>query len=111
MAKDITPPEYPKLLERLKKRIQTARIKASLAVNQELILLYWQIGREIIVQQKIAGWGGKVVVQLANDLRKEFPEMKGLSRTNLLYMRKLASVWPDEKKSNSLLDKFPGDIM
>jgi predicted nuclease of restriction endonuclease-like (RecB) superfamily len=97
LSSKITLPEYPELLERLKERIKSARIKASLAVNQELILLYWQIGREIIAQQKIAGWGGKVIEKLAKDLRKEFPEMKGLSRTNLLYMRKLASVWPDEK--------------
>ncbi|MFH1842670.1 MAG: DUF1016 N-terminal domain-containing protein, partial [bacterium] len=61
------------------------------------MLLYWQIGREIIARQETVGWGGKVIERLANDLRREFPEMKGLSRTNLLYMRKFAEIWPDEE--------------
>lgn len=87
---------YQDLLARLKNQIRTAQVRAAVAVNQELILLYWGIGREILHRQASEGWGSKVVDRLARDLRSEFPEMKGLSRTNLLYMRAFAETWPDE---------------
>jgi predicted nuclease of restriction endonuclease-like (RecB) superfamily len=87
---------YQDLLARLKTQIRTAQVRAALAVNRELILLYWGIGREILQRQATEGWGSKVVERLAKDLRAEFPEMKGLSRTNLLYMRTFAATWPEE---------------
>ncbi|MCC7142225.1 MAG: DUF1016 family protein [Candidatus Eisenbacteria bacterium] len=79
----------------------------ALAVNSELILLYWYIGRELRSRQEQAGWGAKVVQQLADDLRWEFPDMKGLSRTNLMYMRKLAETWPEEAKVPQLVGQIP----
>ena len=82
--------EYGDFLQSLKKRIQQAQIKAALAVNRELVLLYWHIGREILERQNKQGWGAKVIEQLSKDLRSEFPEMKGLSARNLKYMRALA---------------------
>lgn len=91
------PEEYAELLESLKKRIINARIKAALSVNQELVILYWEIGKTILERQKKQGWGAKVIEQLANDLQREFPEMKGLSRANLFYMRAFAEAYPDKK--------------
>lgn len=88
---------YVALLDGLKKRIRSAQVRAALAVNQELILLYWQIGREILAKQQQEGWGSKIVDRLAKDLRREFPDMKGFSRSNLLYMRAFAEAWPDEQ--------------
>lgn len=70
----------------LKTKIQQSRLKATLAINRELILLYWQIGKEIIERQKQYQWGDKVLDTLAKDLKLTFPEMKGLSKTNLKYM-------------------------
>ena len=93
----IPPDAYQSFLNDLKQRIRTAQIKAALAVNKELILLYWQIGREILNRQEDEGWGSKVVAQLSKDLKREFPELKGFSRTNLLYMRSFAKAWPDEE--------------
>jgi len=58
------PSSYPLLLDNIKKRIQTSRIKAGLAVNRELIQLYWEIGKEIILQQNRKGWGKSVVKRL-----------------------------------------------
>jgi predicted nuclease of restriction endonuclease-like (RecB) superfamily len=78
-----------------------------LAVNRELVLLYWQIGRDILTRQQQQGWGAKVVTQLAKDLRKEFPQMKGFSRTNLLYMRAFASAYPDEQFVQQLAGQIP----
>ncbi len=55
--------EYAEFLQSLKERIATAQVKAALAVNRELVLLYWQIGREILERQKAQGWGAKVIEQ------------------------------------------------
>lgn len=87
---------YNAFFNALKVRIRTAQLRASLAVNQELMLLYWHIGREILKRQQEEGWGSKVVSKLAQDLKREFPDMKGFSRTSLLYMRAFAEAYPDE---------------
>ncbi|MBE9033439.1 DUF1016 family protein [filamentous cyanobacterium LEGE 11480] len=98
---------YGIFLDNLKTRIRQAQIKAALAINQELILLYWQIGREILQRQNEQGWGGKVVVRLAQDLKREFPDMKGFSRTNLMYMRAFADTYPDEQFIHQLGGQIP----
>jgi predicted nuclease of restriction endonuclease-like (RecB) superfamily len=89
------PGDYVALLAELKSRITAARLKAAVAVNSELILLYWQIGDDILRRQRDEGWGAKVVDRLAADLRRAFPEMKGLSARNLKYMRAFAEACPD----------------
>jgi len=58
-----------------------------LAVNAELVRLYWEIGRTILLRQETEGWGTKVVARLAADLKEAFPTMKGFSSSNLKYMR------------------------
>ena len=88
---------YDAFLSALKTRIRTAQVRAAIAVNQELVLLYWQIGREILERQQEEGWGAKVIERLAKDLKREFPDIKGFSRTNLLYMRAFASAYPEEE--------------
>ncbi len=79
----------------IKERVQSAQVRGALALNRELVLLYWGIGKEILARQEQEGWGTKVIERLAKDLRAEFPQMKGLSRTNLLYMRSFAEAWPE----------------
>jgi predicted nuclease of restriction endonuclease-like (RecB) superfamily len=81
------PKGYRDLLALLTTRIRTAQLRASIAVNQELVLLYWGIGKEILTRQREDGWGTKVIERLANDLRREFPDMQGLSPRNLGYMK------------------------
>jgi hypothetical protein len=76
-------------------------------VNRELILLYWSIGRQILVRQREDGWGTKVIERLATDLRSEFPDMKGLSFRNLGYMKAFAEAWPDESILQQLAAKLP----
>jgi predicted nuclease of restriction endonuclease-like (RecB) superfamily len=87
--------DYQQWLKNLKTQIQSAQQRAALAVNQELLKLYWQIGNEILQRQIQQGWGSKIIEQLAQDLRLAFPEMKGFSRSNLLYMRSFAETWAD----------------
>ena len=87
---------YQDLLARLKNQIRTAQLRAAVAVNQELVLLYWRIGTEILTRQREDGWGTRVIERLAKDLRSEFPEMQGLSPRNLGYMKAFAEAWPEE---------------
>lgn len=86
---------YADWLAELKSRIHSAQQQATLAVNRELVLLYWQIGRDILVRQADQGWGAKVIDRLAHDLRNAFPKMKGFSPRNLKYMRAVAEAWPE----------------
>ena len=99
--------EYKNWLSDLKKRIRSARQKALLAVNKELVLLYWQIGHEILHRQERCGWGSKIVNQLSADLKKAFPDMQGFSRTNLLYMRLFAKTWTNEEIVQEPLGQLP----
>ena len=103
-----SPPEgYADWLADLKGRIHTAQQRATLAVNRELVLLYWQIGRDILARQAQQGWGAKVIERLAHDLRKAFPEMKGFSRANLMYMRAFAEAWPDAEIVQQAVGQLP----
>ena len=68
----------------------TAQLRAALAVNRELIELYWRIGRDILARQKDHGWGAKVIDRLSEDLRRAFPGVEGFSPRNLKYMRAFA---------------------
>jgi predicted nuclease of restriction endonuclease-like (RecB) superfamily len=99
------PADYPELLAGLKTRIAAARTRAALAVNSELIRLYWEIGREILDRERREGWGAKTIDRLATDLRREFPEMRGLSPRNLRYMRAFARAWPAEDPSSAIVQQ------
>ena len=88
------PAGYGDWLTELKVRIHGAQQRAALAVNRELVLLYWQIGRDIRKRQAEQGWGARVIERLSQDLRAAFPEMQGFSRANLMYMRAFAGSWP-----------------
>lgn len=90
------PEGYDQLLAELRERIQAARMRAALAVNSELVLLYWRIGRDILDRQWQERWGARIIDRLALDLRLSFPEMKGFSPRNLKYMRAFAEAWPNE---------------
>jgi predicted nuclease of restriction endonuclease-like (RecB) superfamily len=95
-ASDLALPNgYTDLLSELKNRVRAARIQALRTVNTQLIELYWSIGKTFLERQEIEAWGSKVMSRLADDLRAEFPEMKGLSRSNLFYMRGFATAWPE----------------
>lgn len=95
-ARDLALPDgYTDLLGDLKNRVRAARTQAIRTVNTQLIGLYWSIGKTILERQEVEQWGSGVIGRLADDLRAEFPEMKGLSRSNLFYMRGFAAAWPN----------------
>lgn len=91
-----TIPDYAHFLTEVKGRIQTARIQAGRAVNRELVMLYWDIGRGIVEKQRTAGWGEAVVERLASDLRAEFPDMRGFSARTLRDTKRFYLAYSDE---------------
>jgi predicted nuclease of restriction endonuclease-like (RecB) superfamily len=98
---------YSDFIEDLKAQIRVAQVRAALAVNRELILLYWRIGRRILQQQETQGWGSKVIEQLSQDLKREFPDIAGFSPRNLKYMRALAEAYPEEPIVQQAVAQIP----
>ncbi|MDL2275000.1 PDDEXK nuclease domain-containing protein [Desulfosarcina sp. OttesenSCG-928-G10] len=97
------PPEYAATLNALKERIHAGRMRAALAVNREVIDLYWHIGKTITERQQAEVWGSSVVERLAADLRDAFPDMKGFSPTNIWRMRSFYHAWPTLHPGEAIL--------
>lgn len=97
------PENYAILLNDLKNKIQTTRLRTVLNANAELVLMYWEIGYIILQKQENEGWGAKVIDRLSYDLRTAFPDMKGFSPRNLKYMRAFAAAWSDKAIVQELL--------
>lgn len=102
-----SPEGYADWLSELKTKIHKAQQRATLAVNQELVWLYWQIGKDILTRQAGQGWGAKVVERLAHDLRQSFPDMRGFSPRNLKYMRAFAEAWPKVEFVQEVIAQLP----
>ena len=84
------PAGYHAFLADLKQRIRSAQTRTALAVSWELVLLYWSIGRDILLRQNAEGWGPKVIERLSHDLQTEFPGVEGYSPRNL----NICGAWP-----------------
>ena len=82
---------YFHVLENIKEQIKHAQYMAVLGANREQIMLYWNIGKVIIENNK---WGSKFIDNLARDIKLEFPNSKGYSVRNLKYMRKFVELFP-----------------
>lgn len=98
--------EYPQLLENIKARVRQARLLTAVAVNKELTLLYWGIGRQILLRHGQLGWGDKVAARLGLDLRQEFPDIYGFSPRNFNYMLAFARAWHGKTILPELLSKL-----
>lgn len=96
------PQEYTSILETLVQKIKSAQTRAMVAVNQELIEVYREIGRTIYEKQQQSEWGDSVVKTLASDLKKAIPGMKGFSYRNLYIMRDLYISYKDNEKLQTL---------
>jgi predicted nuclease of restriction endonuclease-like (RecB) superfamily len=101
------PAGYAEWLADVKDRVRAAQQRAALAVNQELLRLYWGIGRDILDRQEKGTWGQAIVDQVAADLRAEFPSMKGFSRSNVMYMRAFAAAWSDPEFVQQPVGQIP----
>ncbi len=103
MSKEEVAPEnsfegYAEFLTDVKSQIQTAQVRAALSVSRELVQLYWQIGRDIVMRQQKQGWGQAVIARLAADLQKAFPGIQGFSSRNLERMRAFFLAYPEENQ-------------
>ena len=102
------PDDYAAVLADLKAKVLSAHAKAQRTVNTQLIALYWSIGKAILNRQSAAGWGAKVIDQLAADLTSAFPDSTGFSRRNLHYMQSSRRRGRTQPLCNSLLHNFHG---
>ncbi len=98
--------DYKIWIASLKDRIRSAQLKAAVAVNVELILLYWDVGKNIVEKQEQNNWGSKIVDQIANDLKRDLPDTNGFSRTNLFAMRKFYLFYKDTQIVHQLGGQF-----
>src|SRR3954469_13807004 len=95
---ELVPKGYDTFLVELKERIRIAQLRAALAVNRELIELYWQTGSDIVDRQKVHRWGNAVLDRLGEDLQRAFPGLSGFSRTNLYRMRAFYLAYRDARE-------------
>jgi len=123
--KNVTlPADYTGLLADIKQRVRHAQTRAVLAVNAELIRLYWEIGALIDTRQQKEGWGAGVIPLLALDLHNDLPEEKGFSERNIKQMLAFYREYPhlefvpqavaqigDSPKVQQLVALFPADLM
>lgn len=96
MTKEVSHPDYPAFLAALRERILHARTSAARAINRELVLLYWDIGRNIVEKQQVLGWGESVIDRLSSDLQDAFPRMTGFSPRNMRDMKRFYLAYSDE---------------
>jgi len=98
--------QYNEFVQTIKQKIKVAKNKTVLSVNRQLITLYFEIGKEIVVKQESLGWGRSVVEKMASDLQLEFGHRSGFSSQNLWYMRQLFIAY----KENTNLQQLVGEI-
>jgi predicted nuclease of restriction endonuclease-like (RecB) superfamily len=100
--------DYRAFIQDIKQRIQTSQIKAAVAVNQELLLLYWDLAERIVAKQRQSAWGEGFLLQMSRDLQAEFPGMKGFSKRNLELMRQWYQFWSVESTiARQLVSQIP----
>lgn len=100
-------PHYKEFLATVKTRLKTAQVRAALAVNNEQLRFYWQLGRDIIEKQQAHAWGDRFLEQFSHDLRQAFPEMRGFSITTLKRMRLFAREYSDFEIGAQAVHQLP----
>lgn len=102
--------EYSQWVRDLKEKIQTSQIKAAIKVNTEMLHLYWEIGKSISNKLRASDWGSSIVDKLSTDLKREFPNQKGFSRSNLFSMRKWFEFYAMESRNFAKVQQLVGQI-
>lgn len=97
------PADYASWLADLKSRIHTAQQRATLAVNRELVLLYWQIGKDILTRQSNEGWGAKVIAPAGAGFTQCLPENERLFAAQPQVHAAFAETWPDAEFVQAVL--------
>ena len=107
MGKNSLLADYGAVLDALKDRIRSERLRVTLAANSAMVRLYWDMGNSILERQRQQGWGARMIDRLSHDLKTAFPDMSGLSPRNLKYMRRFAEVWPDREFVQRTVAQIP----
>lgn len=90
--------DFKAWITELKLRIRQSQIKAAIKVNSELLRLYWDLGRDIVLRQMDVVWGSGFFEQLSKELMTEFPDMKGFSVRNLYNIKRFYLFYNQENK-------------
>ncbi len=101
------PEWYSNFFADIKEVIANSRRQIIWTANQQMMMMYYRIGKAILHQQDNEGWGTRVIDRLSADLKQAFPEMNGFSTRNLKYMRKFAHMWQDETIVQKLFAQLP----
>jgi len=99
--------DYDDMRDAIIAKIKESHVRIILQANIGVIMLYWDIGNEILRRQRNEGWGAKVIDRLSADLKKAFPEMKGFSPRNLGNMKRFAETWKDRSILQRTVAKIP----
>jgi len=89
MSKSITilNKDYKQWLKELSSRYRRSQIKAAVKVNEEMLRFYWELGRDIVEMKVEERWGERVIDNLVIDLKREIPNVSGMSRRNVYYCK------------------------
>ena len=104
---EVSTRDYKNFITSLKEKIRLAQIKGAIAVNKELIKLYWDIGKDIVEKQDQEGWGSKVLEKVAKDIQNEFPGVEGFSRRNMFRMKSFYQAYEKVPQAVAQLDDLP----
>lgn len=107
--KKLSSKEYLSWVNEIKEKIQSTQIKAAIAINHEMLNLYWELGQSISEKIK-KNWGTSVVENLSKDLKKELPNQKGFSRTNLFSMKKWDEFYVESNLPITKVQQLVGQI-
>lgn len=88
--------EYASWVQEIKQRFRSTQMKASVKVNQEVLLFYWRLGRDMVKLNIEQRWGEGVMKMLSNDLKEALPEVNGFSLSNLYYIKKFYLIYSQE---------------
>jgi len=100
--------DYIIWLTDVKNKIATTQIKVVKAANSALIQFYWDLGKDISTKIAQGKWGNKLIDQLALDLKKDLPGVKGFSRTNLYYIKQFYETFSSSEYQNTFIPQPEG---
>ena len=87
--------QYREWISEVSKRFHQSQIKAAVKVNDEMLRFYWQLGKELHDRKDKFSYGQSFYKTISRDLRRELPDVKSFSETNLRYMQKFAELYSE----------------
>ena len=76
--------------------LEQTQVRVIASANADMLFHYWKVGHFILYLQKKEGWGSKVIDKLSKAIRSQYPDKKGYSARNLIYMCQFAKAYPME---------------